>query len=471
MRVAIFVVIASSWAGAAAAQLPPPVQRILDGHSISPQDISVLVQPVSGDEPIVSHLPAVPRNPASTIKTVTTWVALDTLGPTYYWPTEVYFLGEFADGALDGDLALKGFGDPYLVTEEIWKLLRALRRTGLEDVRGDLLIDDTYFERVDEDPGAFDGQPFRTYNVLPSALLINFKAVRFQFLPDHANAAVRISADPAPTNLDIDNRLRLVDGPCRGYQAGIAFDLADFPTGRRAVFSGNFPAACAPYSLSRTVLEHDSFAYGVYRTLWAELGGRHRGGLRRGVVPQDTEPALTWRSRPLAEIIRSVNKFSNNVMTRQLLHTLGAERDGPPGTAAAGIAVIHEYLEAHGIESGGLVIDNGAGLSRATRISAEALTGVLLTAARSPLAPEFLASLSLGGLDGTTRGRFNGHEVSGRMHVKTGRLDHVSALVGLVHARSGVDYATVVMVNSPDAHRGPGTELQEALVRWVYELP
>ncbi len=471
MRVAIFVFIVSSWVGVAAAQLPPPVQRILDGHSIPPEDVSVLVQPVNGGPPALSHLPETPRNPASTIKTVTTWVALATLGPTYYWPTEVYFLGNFADGALDGDLALKGFGDPYLVTEEVWKLLRALRRTGLEDVQGDLVLDDTHFARVEEDPGAFDGQPFRTYNVLPSALLVNFKAVRFQFLPDHATAGVRISADPAPANLDIDNRLTLVDGPCRGYQAGIAFDLTDYPTGRRAVFSGRFPAACAPYSLSRTVLEHDSFTYGVYRTLWAELGGRHRGGARRGVVPQDVEPALTWRSRPLAEIIRSVNKFSNNVMTRQLLHTLGAERDGPPGAASAGVAVIHDYFDAHGISSDGLVIDNGAGLSRATRISADALAGVLVTAARSPLAPEFLASLSLGGLDGTTRGRFNGHEVAGRLHVKTGRLDNVSALAGLVHARSGVDYATVVMLNSPEAHRGPGTELQEALVRWVYELP
>ena len=471
MRIATFAIVVLSWVGTAAAQLPSPLQRILDGHSISPEDVSVLVQAVNGGPPILRHLSDVQRNPASTIKTVTTWVALDTLGPTYSWPTEVYFLGRFADGALDGDLALKGFGDPYLVTEEVWKLLRALRRTGLEDVQGDLVIDDTYFAPVDEHPGEFDGQPFRTYNVPPSALLVNFKAVRFQFLPDHANAGVRSSADPAPANLDIDNRLKLVDGPCRGFQAGIAFDLADFPTGRRAVFSGSFPAACAPYSLSRSVLEHDSFTYGVYRTLWAELGGRHRGGIRRGVVPQDVEPALTWRSRPLAEIIRSVNKFSNNVMTRQLLHTLGAEHDGPPGTAASGIAAIHDYLDTLGVDTMGLVLDNGAGLSRATRISADALAGVLVTAASSPLAPEFLASLSLGGLDGTTRGRFRGHEVSGRMHVKTGSLDDVSALAGLVHARSGVDYATVVMVNSPDVHRGPGRELQEALVRWVYELP
>jgi D-alanyl-D-alanine carboxypeptidase/D-alanyl-D-alanine-endopeptidase (penicillin-binding protein 4) len=202
-------------------------------------------------------------------------------------------------------------------------------------------------------------------------------------------------------------------------------------------------------------------------TIWT----RHRGGLRRATLPADGEPALTWRSRPLAEIIRSVNKFSNNVMTRQLLLTLGAESSGAPGSAASGIAAIDGYLSEQGLDSTGLVLDNGAGLSRSTRISAAVLAQVLRIAAQSPYAPEFLASLSLGGLDGTTRNRFRGHPVAGRMHVKTGRLDDVAALAGYVHAASGTNYIGVLMVNSPEAHRGPGEELQEAFVRWIYTLP
>jgi D-alanyl-D-alanine carboxypeptidase/D-alanyl-D-alanine-endopeptidase (penicillin-binding protein 4) len=453
------------------AELPAALQRIIDGHAMPDSDVSVFVQPIHGREPLLSHLVDVPRNPASTIKLLTTWVVLDELGPTYSWPTEVYYLGNYADSVLSGDLGLKGYGDPYLVTEEFWKLLGALRRSGLEDVQGDLIVDDSYFAPLNEDPGAFDGQPYRTYNVTPNALLINFKAVRFQFLPDRVNGGVRISADPQPSNLEFRNRLQLVDGPCRGYQAGISFSLGNDATGRTAVFEGRFPAACGPYALSRSVLQHDSFVYGVYRSLWAELGGRHRGGMHRGLVPEGLEPALTWRSRPLAEVIRSVNKFSNNVMTRQLLYTLGAEKQGAPARPEAGIASIHAYLGEHGLDSSELVLANGAGLSRETRITAGLLGQTLLIAARSALAPEFLASLSLGGLDGTTRGRFNGHPVAGRMHVKTGRLDHVSALAGFVHARSGTDYAAVIIVNSPEAHRGPGEELQEAFVRWIYDLP
>jgi D-alanyl-D-alanine carboxypeptidase/D-alanyl-D-alanine-endopeptidase (penicillin-binding protein 4) len=471
MRHALIIAIAWSATSVTAAELPDSMQRILDGHGLPAEDVSIFVQAVSASEPILSHQAETLRNPASTIKLLTTWAALAILGPTYSWPTEVYFLGDYVGGELRGDLALKGYGDPYLVTEEFWKLLGALRRIGLEEVQGDLVIDDSYFAPVIEDPGDFDGQPYRTYNVTPNALLINFKAVRFQFLPDLRDGGVRISADPEPSNLEIDNRLQPVGGRCRGYQAGVSFDIPDWPAGRRAVFSGQFPEACAPYALSRTVLEHDSFAYGVYRTLWAGLGGRHRGGLRRATLPADGEPALTWRSRPLAEIIRSVNKFSNNVMTRQLLLTLGAESSGAPGSAASGIAAIDGYLSEQGLDSTGLVLDNGAGLSRSTRISAAVLAQVLRIAAQSPYAPEFLASLSLGGLDGTTRNRFRGHPVAGRMHVKTGRLDDVAALAGYVHAASGTNYIGVLMVNSPEAHRGPGEELQEAFVRWIYTLP
>jgi D-alanyl-D-alanine carboxypeptidase/D-alanyl-D-alanine-endopeptidase (penicillin-binding protein 4) len=158
-------------------------------------------------------------------------------------------------------------------------------------------------------------------------------------------------------------------------------------------------------------------------------------------------------------------------MTRQLLYTLGAEFAGAPGTRSNGVAAIVDYLDGHGLATSSLVVDNGAGLSRHTRISAELLGKVLLLAAGSPLAPEFLSSLSIGGMDGTTRGRFRGHPEAGRMHLKTGRLDDVAAIAGFVHGSDGADYVTVVMLNSAGAHRGPGAELQEALLHWVYARP
>jgi D-alanyl-D-alanine carboxypeptidase/D-alanyl-D-alanine-endopeptidase (penicillin-binding protein 4) len=447
--------------------LPPSVQRVMDGHGIGTGNVSLIVQQVGSDRPLLSHLPDEPRNPASAIKLLTTWAALDYLGPAYSWETQVYALGQLEKGVLDGDLLIKGSGDPYLVTEELWKLFSDLRRKGLREITGDLLIDDSDFAVPFEDPGAFDNQPFRPYNVAPNALLTNFKVVRFEFFPDE-DGRVRITMDPALDNLTIKNRLRLAEGRCRGYQAGISFNIPDRQTGARPTFSGNFPSGCASYSMTRTVLQHHTYLHGLFRALWSQLGGSFDGRVRKDLAPEDIEPFFTWRSRPLAEVIRSVNKYSNNVMTRQLLYTLGAEDGGAPATAEAGIAAIRSRLEFHDLSPGSLQLDNGAGLSRNTRISARLLADVLLTAYGSPHMPEFLASLSLAGLDGTTRRRFRGRPEAGRLHIKTGRLDHVAAVAGYVHSAAGPTYVLVALINDRDVHRGPGEELQNALLRWAH---
>jgi len=462
----IFFLATSAHAG----DLPAPVARVLAGHSIPEDEVSVLVQAVDADAPLVSHQIERALNPASVMKLVTTFAALEELGPSYTWPTQIYFLGDFDGQTLKGDLGIKGFGDPFLVSEELWKLLRALRRVGLAEIEGDLVIDDSYFAPVRGDPGEFDNQPYRAYNVPPNALLLNYKAVRFEFFPAPDGHGVRIAMDPQLSNLDVRNELRLGSGPCRGYQVGIAFSIADPDRADRVVFSGEFPRSCQHYALTRTVLRHDTYAFGLFESLWAELGGRLRGRLRTESIDETLEPALTWRSHSLGEVIRSINKNSNNVMTRQLLYTLGAEKFGAPGTLEKGVDAVRATLASHGIDIAPLVIENGAGLSREARVSAGLLGAVLRAAYRSAYAPEFIASLSLGGLDGTTRARFGDGPEAGQMHVKTGTLDNVSALAGYLRGANGVIYVVVVLINAKDAHRGPGVELQDALIRWVYGL-
>jgi D-alanyl-D-alanine carboxypeptidase/D-alanyl-D-alanine-endopeptidase (penicillin-binding protein 4) len=457
-------------AAAHADELPPEIERVLIGHAIPATEVSIVVQAVDDEKPLLSHLPDVPRSPASVMKVVTTWSALEYLGPAYTWPTEVYFLGPFDGRKLDGDLAIKGYGDPYLVVEEVWKLLRALRRMGLTEITGDLVLDDTHFAIDEPDPGAFDGQPYRTYNVVPNALLMNFKAVQFQFMADAAHGRVNVATEPVLANLQIDNNLALVDGPCRGYQAGIAFNHAEPASLERVVLDGQFSRLCNLYGLGRTVLQHDTFAFGLFSSLWKEVGGSFAGKLRKAQLPLDATPALTWQSKPLGEIVRSINKNSNNVMTRQLLYTLGAEAGGAPGTRANGVAAVRELLTARGLDTNTLMLQNGAGLSRDERASMQLLVDLLRAAYESPYAPEFIASLSLGGLDGTTRGRFDAAQASGVMHLKTGRLDHVSAVAGYVRAANKKTYVVGVVMNSEDAHRGPGQELEEAVLRYTLSL-
>jgi D-alanyl-D-alanine carboxypeptidase/D-alanyl-D-alanine-endopeptidase (penicillin-binding protein 4) len=456
-------------ATAQAAELPPGVERVLTGHGISRDDVSIVVEDVDSGEVVLSHHPDVPRNPASVMKLVTTWAALELLGPAYTWRTEMYFDGKFDGTTLAGNLGIKGYGDPFLVVEEFWKMLRVLRSTGLEHIDGDLVLDDSFFSISEDPPGAFDEEPYRTYNVLPSALMANFKAVRFQFIVDPANNGVRIVTDPALRNLDVRNRIKLGDGPCGGFQAGISFSVDDPETLSRVIFDGEFSRRCSTYSMSRTVLDHDTYIYGLFDALWTELGGSMQGNMRKGTIGEEQARVLVWPSPPLADVIRSINKNSNNVMTRQLVYTLAAEVAEPPGTRDVGIGIIRDFLQSRGVDAESLVLVNGAGLSRDERISARTLADMLRVAHQSPYAAEYISSLSLGGLDGTTRGRFNGNG-NGRMHVKTGRLDHVSALAGYVHGNGGKTFVVVVFGNFTDAHRGLGQEVEEAVTDWAHGL-
>jgi len=447
--------------------LPISIQSALQYRNVPEEALSIYVEDVGTGEVVLAWNDATARNPASVEKMVTTLVALDTLGPAYRWKTEVSFLGEVEDGVLNGDIALKGYGDPYLVTERFWQLLRDIRGVGVNHISGDLLIDDSHFSVGDYDPAAFDREPLRAYNVSPNALLTNFKVVRHFFEPASDGAGIRVRMDPHLDNLDIVNQLRLANGSCRGYQRGIT--ITPNESVDRITFSGRFPSGCEIYSMTRAALSHNEFTYGLFRSLWEESGGKLSGEWRNVVLEPTIEPALVFDSLPLSEIITKVNKHSNNVMAKQLLFTLAAEENGAAGTEAKGRQVVQKWLAERGLSSTDMHLANGAGLSRNSRVTAKHLSGLLRYAYDSPYMPEYVSSLSLSGLDGTLRRRLRNNGLSGKAHMKTGSLDHVSAIGGYLQSRSGKRYIVVAMLNHTDVHRGPGEEVQESLLRWLYD--
>jgi D-alanyl-D-alanine carboxypeptidase/D-alanyl-D-alanine-endopeptidase (penicillin-binding protein 4) len=221
--------------------------------------------------------------------------------------------------------------------------------------------------------------------------------------------------------------------------------------------------------MDRTVLEHNAFSYGLFASLWKETGGVLEGGWQNGIAPEDAEPLVSFPSLSLTELISRINKHSNNVMARQLLYTLSAEVLGAPGTEQGGRRVISDWLQekAPGVTS--VTLDNGAGLSRDARINARDFADILNYAWQQPYMPEFSSSLALSGHDGTLRRRFDDQNLEGQAHLKTGSLDHVAAIAGYMQARSGRRFAVVVLHNHEDIHRGPGEEVQTALLRWLYE--
>jgi len=426
----------------------------------------VILDPDSG-RVLVSELPDTPRSPASTIKTVTTFAALDMLGPTFTWHTRASVRGSLQGGVLDGDLILQGGGDPYITLERWWSFAQSLRAKGLRSIRGDIIVDDTAFSLPPEDPAAFDGKPNRSYNVLPAALMVNFQTVEFRLAANPDTRRVEISTTPAPFNLGIDNDVRFAPGRCSGATGRVDFKVAS-GAWDRVEFSGVLSPHCAERSFSRVLLQPASYAFGTFVQLWRELGGDFAGKLRIEPSPADAKPYFTFDSLSLAEIIRLTNKFSSNLMARHLLLTIGSERFGPPATLEKGAASLAEWGAQRGLDLQGLAIDNGSGLSRSTHISALQMARVLSAACRSRFAPEFMASLPLAGLDGTLRSRMK-NSPAGAVRLKTGHIDGVSGVAGYVTTPGGKLYVLVSLVNHPRADTGAGEPVHAALVTWMLE--
>ena len=398
-------------------------------------------------------------SPASTMKLVTTWSALNLLGPAYIWRTDVFAAGDLADGTLTGDLAFRGSGDPTLVIENLWLLVQRIRGSGLRTIRGDVVLDKSAFEPQPYDPDDFDGAGERAYNAGPDALLVNFKALSFDFVPDPAANLARVIATPQLAGLRLPASVPGSAGACGDWRARLRGDLGN-PLA--PVFRGSYPLSCGTRSWHVNALDHSAYFGAVFRALWENEGGSWSGRIREATVPPGARLIASRESRPLADVIRDINKFSNNVMARQVFLTVGAHSSGQPGSGPRAAQAIRTFLAGRGQAMPELVLENGSGLSRAERIAPTNLAAMLVDAWRSPLMPELMSSLPIVGVDGTTRTR---RGAAGAAHIKTGMLTDVRAIAGYVLADSGRHYVIVAIINHPAA-RG-AQRAHDVLLDWL----
>jgi serine-type D-Ala-D-Ala carboxypeptidase/endopeptidase (penicillin-binding protein 4) len=462
--------------------------------NLSPGSSSFVVVPLDGGSLSLAQASEVPRNPASTMKLLTTYAALEMLGPNYRWRTEVY-ASRHADpkGRLEGDLILRGGGDPSLVIERWWLLIQRIRALGIKDIGGDLVIDRSEFA-PGSDAGAIDGNELRPYNVAPDALLVNFKALSLEFIPDESAHVARIVATPALEGMTLPREVPLRKGACGDWKAHLK---ADFSRPLSPRLRGSYRASCGQQTWQLSLLTPDQYALATFSSLWHGAGGSFHGHIRDGKVPADAILVTDQESPPLAEVIRDINKNSNNVMARQVFLTLGentecasleAERalgespmspsasdakaesveDSTPacrvplGTARAAKALA-AWSAASGLLMPELVIKNGSGLSRDERISAASLARLLVHAWGGTQMPNFVASLPESGIDGTMQKR---PVAAGAAFVKTGRLSDVRAIAGYVFAASGRRYAIAAIINDPNAEGAQG--VHDEFLNWVW---
>jgi len=458
------VLLAGAPPWARAEDLPPTVAQALRTAGIPVSSVGIAVQETGQDRPLLAVNAQTALNPASTMKLVTTYASLELLGPSYRWHTQAFLGGALKDGLLSGDLILKGDGDPKLTLEAFWLLLRNLRAQGLREIRGDLVIDRSRFAVAEHDTALFDGDGLRPYNVGADALLINFKSVRFQFWPDPAAGIVKVTADPAI--VEVTSTLRLADAACGEWRDRIKAEFPAQVSPPRAMFSGTYGTPCGERDWHVALLSPTQYAAAIFRSLWTELGGSISGSTREGIAPAQARPVATFESPTLAEAVRDMNKFSNNVMARQIFLSIAADETSGPATGEGAQRAIKAWLSKKGLVFPEFSVENGSGLSRTDRISAQSLTTLLVAAFRSPSMPELMASLPLVATDGTMRRRLRNGAIAGQAHIKTGSLSDVRAIAGYVLDRNGRRYAVTMIVNHPNAQKSQPA--QDALLNWIY---
>ena len=443
---------------AAAAPLPQPLANALNEARVPTGHAAFFVQRVDSAKPLLAHNADKRMNPASTMKIVTTYAALDLLGPAYTWKTQALADVALREGKLDGNLYLRGSGDPSLTQERFWLLLRQLRARGISDIAGDLVLDRSAFRLPPHDPAAFDNEPLRPYNAGADALLINFKSLRLTLAPDPVTKTTLLIPETPAEGLRVSSRIALTDGECGDWRE----KLKIASEANSIEVSGNFANACGEKALHLAPWSADLQVERLFRALWRELGGTLSGRIREGETPASARLLATHESPPLGEIVRDVNKWSNNVMARQLFLSMANERPATPETARVRI---DKWLQAKEVD--GTVLDNGTGLSRNERVTAEGLGKLLLAGWKSPVMPEMMASLPIAGSDGTLKKRFGNSAAAGRAHLKTGYIEGVRAIAGYVLDRNGQRWVVVGILNDPQMKTGSAS--LDALVRWVAE--
>ena len=454
------------------ANLPETLESNLNKLGIQDDCLAIVVMDAdSKGKTWVMHNEKTMMNPASVMKLVTTYAALDILGPNYTWHTAAFIDGEVKDNVLHGSLYIRGSGDPAMTTDRMRELLMQIRAAGIYHIQGDLLIDRSAHNTPTIDPGAFDGEPLRPYNVRPDSLLVNFKTIVFSFNPSLAKPGDRIPVMMSPPMTGVQHSLEVPvnNQRCGDWQKNLQADFSD-PLNIR--FNGHFPVSCGPKQWYVAYPDPQSHSLRTVSGLWQELGGELKGRVSFGTVPTTAKLVAFTESKSLAEIVRDINKYSNNVMAQSVFLALSLPeqkaflRPAPiinPATYEQSRIVIAQWWQNNFPHTTAPVMDNGSGLSRFESISAQSLASMLQHAWNSPVMPEFISSLPIASIDGTMRRS----KTVASAHIKTGSIRNVTARAGYVLGSQAQRRIFVFMINSNKAH-----EVKEAidiLIDWSAE--
>ncbi|MFN3652943.1 MAG: D-alanyl-D-alanine carboxypeptidase/D-alanyl-D-alanine-endopeptidase [Armatimonadota bacterium] len=387
-------------------------------------------------------------NPASNMKLLTSAAALAHLGPDYRFTTRVLQTGKRSGSTLAGDLILQGGGDPVLETKDLERLADAVKAGGIRVVTGALRVDDSRYDRRRLGTGWEADDESYYYAAQVSALSVNSNVMKVDVLPAaRAGAPVTVKQSPIP------GYAALAERPLTG-SADTKSDLDVMRLrGRNALkITGTIGVGGRPLrEVEVTVEEPQRFAGALFRQLLAQRGVKVAGPVRDLPAPDSARALTSLTSPPLSRLVSLLNKPSNNLIAEMLLKEIGYREKGK-GDTHTGSEVLEDWLAKLGVPAGGVLVNDGSGMSRHDLVTARAVSELLVKARAQPWGPVFTESLPVMGVDGTLRSRLKGTSAEGKIQAKTGTLSHVTALSGYATSRDGKRRVFSILINH---HPGP----------------
>ncbi|MEE9230773.1 MAG: D-alanyl-D-alanine carboxypeptidase/D-alanyl-D-alanine-endopeptidase [Acidobacteriota bacterium] len=426
-----------------ASDLADRLQILLNLSCLRSAQIGMKVTRVHDGQVLFERGSSVGLRPASTLKLLTAATALHELGPEFTFKTRFLSDAPLRDGVLEGNLIVQGGGAPDLVAERLWYAARALSRLGLREVRGDLVADETYFDRERRPPGWRSPKVRRAYNAPIGPLSFNFNVLTIEVTPGETpGATARASLAPLVAGQELVNH-----ATTSSSRSHLKFE-ARWKGGREQwILGGRIRKSSAPIRLHRSVRDPGLYALGALRDLLAREGITVQGNLRSAAAPEGARALFVLESQPLSQVLVLMNKMSNNMVAETILKTLGAEDTGMAGTTEDGLRVVHRFLEEIGVDTTEVILADGSGLSTKNLLPAGALVQILEEIPRRfSVWPEFLSSLPIGGADGTLHKRMEGL-AERRVRAKTGRISGTVTLAGYVENKDGELLAFAILVN------------------------
>ncbi len=461
MRLLLFIYVL--WTHAVLADTDA-INKILNRSELSKENYSLYIKNISKQNKVFSYNEQKPFNPASVMKLVTTYAGLQLLGPEFQWKTRVLYKGTIKNKHLYGDLIIKGYGDPTLTYADLSEVIEKVQQQGILHIHGNVIFDESFFGEL-QNQDIIDDKKYRAYNVNPKSFVVNENTINFNF--SFKNENINIQAFPEINTLTILNHLKLTDQGCNDWKESLRYEVETKLNVTEIKFNGRFDKACESKDIDLSVMGIDRLPIALFEKLWKLHGGSIEGEFKNTYQNiTNTHTFYEHQSRPLSLVVRDINKYSQNLIARNLLLTILAENNGNPITENEAGRFIKESLMKGKVKLYSLEMDNGAGLSRNAKVNSENLGFLLEKAYTDIYMPEFIASLPNLGIDGTLKSRGKKLSVAKHAYLKTGSIQNVSAIAGYIFDKNNDVKVFVFIANDPKANES--SKIQDELIEWTY---